>query len=90
MKLTGPAKIALDLLGKAINEAGEKPPASNHIPPDILACPVTLWRSYCHTGSITASDKPDSKDKAFKRAADRLQSLGFIRVWDNWVWMTGQ
>ncbi len=89
-KLTGPAKIALDLLGKAINEAGEKPPASNHIPPDILVCPVSLWKRYCETGSVTASDKPDSFDKAFKRAAERLQSLGFIGVWDDWVWLTGQ
>ena len=87
VKLTGPAKIALDLLIKAINEASVKPPASNHIPPDISACPVTLWKRYCHTGSITASDKPDSKDKAFKRAADRLQELGFVGVWDDWVWV---
>ncbi len=86
-RLTGPAKIALNLLIKAIDEAGEIPPASNHIPPDISACPVALWRGYCHTGSITASDKPDSKDKAFKRAADRLQELGFIGVWSNWVWV---
>ncbi len=90
VKLTGPAKIALDLLGKAIYEAGEKPPASNHIPPDISACPVSLWKRYCETGSVTASDKPDSFDKAFKRAAERLQSLGVIRVWDDWVWITGQ
>ncbi len=87
VKLTGPAKIALDLLAKAIDEAGEKPPASNHIPPDISVCPVSLWKRYCEAGSITVSDKPDSFDKAFKRAAERLQSLGFIGVWDDKVWV---
>jgi hypothetical protein len=32
-KLTGATKIAFDFLVRALDEAGEKPPTSNHIPP---------------------------------------------------------
>ena len=87
VQLTGPAKIALEMLARAVDEAGEKPPASSHIPPDISAVRASLWKRYCHAGSITTSDKPDSKDKAFKRASERLQNLGAVGVWDDWVWI---
>lgn len=84
----GAAKVALDMLRKALAEAGETPPTSNHIPGHLHVVTVSLWRRYCAAGNVTGSDKPDTQTKAFKRAADRLQSLGLIGVWDGWVWLT--
>ena len=94
VKLTGPAKLALDSLVKALAEGGEKPPPM--IQPRMgfsgqnTVVRSTLWKRYCAAVAITTSDKPDSQDKAFKRAAERLQELGFIGVWDGYVWITGQ
>jgi hypothetical protein len=85
-RVTGAAKIALELLHRAVIDAGEKPPASNHIKPDISAVRLTLWRSYCYEGTIATSDKLDTKLKAFNRSCQKLQSLGAIGVWGEWVW----
>ena len=87
-RLPAAAKIALDLLVKAINDAGETAPASGTIPSDISVCPVDVWKRYCEAGSITVSDKPDTKDKSFRRASEKLQSLGYIGVWRDYVWIT--
>lgn len=81
------ARKALDLLREALDEGGETPPASNHIPPDKTAVRVDFWRNYCRKGQITEADKPDAQRKAFKRAADDLQALGIIGTWDGWVWI---
>ncbi len=86
-KVTGAAKIALDLLVDAIARDGELPPASSHIPAHKKAVRLELWRSYADKGSITASDKRDTARKAFKRAFDRLKSVGAIGFWNGWVWL---
>ena len=86
-RITGAAKIALDFLQKAIDDAGEPAPASNHIPRTIRVVRGSLWRAYCDKGSLTTSDKKDSKDKAFNRAYHRLQELGAIGVWTDLVWI---
>ena len=85
-RITGKASIALDMLTRAIEEAGEIPPANSHIPGNVRAVRASLWKRYCEQGSITDSDKPDTQDKTFRRASERLQELGFIGVWDTWVW----
>jgi hypothetical protein len=38
---------------------------------------------------ISSSEKRDSKDKAFVRAAERLQTLKIIGVWKDQVWVSG-
>ena len=83
------AKIALRLLHDAIAEAGTIPPASNHMPPNSRTCSVETWRSYCYSGTVTDSDNPDSKQKAFVRAFKTLQGAGLIGVWNDQVWVTG-
>jgi len=89
--VTGATKIALDLLVRALDDTGEKPPASNHIPPQVgRTCRATTWRSYCYQGTLTDSDNPDAKQKAFVRASSKLQALGVIGVWSDHVWLTGQ
>ena len=85
-KLTGAPRIALDLLRRAIDEVGEMPPASNHIPPSVRAVRQEVWRQYCYAGAVSEGDQP-AKQKAFKRAADKLQAASAIGVWGDWVWI---
>jgi hypothetical protein len=84
--ITGAAKIALDHLHRAIADAGQKPPSSNHVPQEIRVVPLSLWRSYCYSGSISQGDTQDARKKAFNRAAQKLQALGKIGVWKDVVW----
>ncbi len=83
----GQHKVALDLLHKAIDEAGEIPPASNHIPGTKRVVPLTLWRGYCKSGGLAAGDNEEAFKKAWQRSRDRLQNGGFISIWDNKVWI---
>jgi hypothetical protein len=81
-------RVALDLLRKAIAEAGEIPPASNHIPSATRCTTADMWRRYCYAGQVAESDKPDAKRQAFNRSLRQLQSAALIGVWDPWVWAT--
>jgi hypothetical protein len=85
-KLTGDAKLALDLLHGLIAEVGE-PVTSNHVPANVPVVPLDLWREHfynAHTGTSR-----DTKKKAFQRAAGKLQNLHFIGVWAEKVWSAG-
>jgi hypothetical protein len=86
-KITGQAKIALDLLRKAIAEAGEMLPTSNHVPVGVVGVPSSLWRKYCYQGTVTDSEDADAKRKAFNRASTKLREIQVIGVWDDWVWI---
>lgn len=87
---SGQAKVAFDLLCEALAEGGMLPPGSKHIPPNTRTCPIDLWRRYCYAGTITESDKPDSKQKAFVRVSKQLQAFGLIGIWSDQVWIAGQ
>jgi len=88
-RLTGQTKTALDLLHKALAEAGEIPPASHHIPGSVRVVRVDLWQRYCETGGLSAGEDESASRKAFKRARDRLRELNLICIWDVWVWPVG-
>ncbi|MGD0673534.1 MAG: AAA family ATPase [Candidatus Binatus sp.] len=83
----GAKAVALELLRKAIDEAGSVAPASNHIPPNTRTISIETWRSYAYQGSITESDEPDSKRKAFVRAVKDLQIAKLIGVWGDYAWI---
>ncbi len=88
-RLTGQAKIAFDLLHKAIEDAGEILPSGTRLPSgQTRGVRLDLWESYFGQGSATQSDKPDTVSKAFRRAADKLQNLGFIGIWAGFAWVT--
>jgi hypothetical protein len=95
-KRLGPgATLALQLLEKAIAETDKVPPErklprTTHIPRDARTTTVSVWRSYCYAATVSESDKPDSKQKAFVRACKVLQAAGLIGIWDDHVWVTGQ
>ena len=84
------ARTAFELLEKAIEDTDEPAPTSNHIPRGTRTSSICLWRRYCYAGMVAESDKPDSKQKAFVRSVKKLQEIGAIGIWGNYVWITGQ
>jgi hypothetical protein len=83
---SGAAKVALDALKQAIADTGEVMPASAHRP-NKRGCSEAMWRRYCEQVQITETNTPDAKRMAFKRAAEKLQSLEIIGVWEGWIWI---
>src|ERR1700730_1255302 len=55
-KLTKSAKIALEALHEAIDECGQVPPASNHIPAGVKTVSGDQWRTYATMRGICTSD----------------------------------
>jgi hypothetical protein len=86
-KVRGAKKVALEILRQAIDETGEVAPASNHIPPNTRTTSMEHWRRYAYAGGISDGDDPDSKRRAFVRAAKDLQVAGLIGKWNDHVWI---
>jgi hypothetical protein len=84
-KVSAATRVAFDLLRKAMDDAGETPPAA---PSAVRAVRVPLWREYCYSGLVADSDKPDAKQKAFKRSVTTLRAAKAIGLWNEWVWLT--
>jgi hypothetical protein len=53
VKLTKSEKIALAALHEAIDECGEIPAASNHIPRNVKCVTVAQWRTYSYLKGIS-------------------------------------
>jgi hypothetical protein len=85
-KLPDSAMNALEALRYAIGETGAIPPASNHIPANIKCVTVKQWRDYFDRR--TTLDKEDSREKAFSRGSEKLQSEEMIAIWVAYVWIT--
>ncbi|MCC5977023.1 MAG: AAA family ATPase [Salinarimonas sp.] len=88
-KLTKSATIALRALQTAIDEAGEVPPASNHIPPGIKTVTADTWREYAARMGISPAGNTDAVRIAFKRASESLIASGHVASWSPHVWTTG-
>lgn len=82
----GAKKVALDLLRQAIDEAGEIPPASGHIPPNMKVVRIDVWQAYAEKGSVSESDKPDHRRRTFARCTQQLQAANLIGVWGGYAW----
>lgn len=85
--VSGQARIALDQLRRAIEDAGEPLPASNHSPAGKRGVRVDLWRRYCYA-AFASAETADAKSKAFRRAMDTLQGRAVIGAWGEWAWCT--
>lgn len=83
----GAKAVALEILRKAIDEAGTTPPANNHIPANTRTILIETWRTYAYQGSITESDEPDTKRKAFVRAVKDLQAANLVGIWGEYAWL---
>ena len=86
-KIKGAKKVVFDLLRKAIEEAGSLPPETNNVPPNTRTVSVEMWRAYAYQGTITDSDKPDTRQKAFVRAVRDLQAANLVGVWGEHAWI---
>jgi len=82
-KLPPSAELALRALHDCIAEHGEIVPdmADNH------GIRVETWRDACEARSLTPTDTPDARRKAFKRAGESLELHGRVGVRNGWVWV---
>jgi KaiC/GvpD/RAD55 family RecA-like ATPase len=89
-KLSGQRKRALDQLRNLVIDEGKSISGIAGIPDNVDVVNVDDWRSRCSRTGITDSEKPDSRRVAFNRAAEGLQDMGFIGVYDGSVWLIEQ
>jgi AAA domain len=86
--LSKSAQIALTALQRAVTKAGEQPPPSNHIPPNVRTVSVSLWREYAYGLGISGSDEQRAKQKAFKAGAEALLAAEIVGAWQEHRWLT--
>lgn len=84
--MTNTAKICLRALHMAVDELGEVPPASNHVPDGMKTVLVRQWRDYAFRIGICGSDDAHSKGAAFLRGSEALLAARKIAVWEPHVW----
>lgn len=84
---TGQAAIALNMLREALDATGREAPHDHMIPRGVKVTRLDDWRSYVEASAITESGDPESKRKAFKRAAQKLQEQAFIGTRNDLVWI---
>lgn len=80
------AQIALRALAEAINEQGDIPPASNHIPNNVRAVPEAIWRKQAYLRGISTGEER-AKQAAFKRGSEHLIGIGRVGFWDELAWL---
>lgn len=86
-RLSDAAAIALDTLRKAIAEAGQDPPGSNHIPPSARVVDVETWRRYHYAGTASDGQTPETRKKAFQRVRQQLQASHVIGFHTDLCWI---
>jgi hypothetical protein len=91
---TGHAKTAYDALLTVVDRArqiaGEDGSGAllSRTSAMSTACPVEQWRAEFNSRCIDGPDiKPDTLSKRFSRAAEKLQSLGFVGFRDGQAWI---
>ena len=84
-KLSDSATNVLNALSYALGEAGEVPPASNHIPNNVKCVTLKQWRDYFNKRTVL--DKPDSREKAFSRGCEKLEREKIIGIWGTYTWL---
>jgi len=85
--LTAAARVALNTLRKAVAEAGEPPPAGNHIPTQARVVPVETWRRYHYTGTASDGQSTETRKKDFQRVRNQLQAAGEIGLHADLCWV---
>jgi len=87
-KLSASEKRALELLERAIIEAGQPAPPSEQFPRNIgKVVPLALWREYCLKGGLTSGESEGAFRKAFIRAHTGLAAAHRVGIWENLVWL---
>jgi hypothetical protein len=83
-RLTTKQTIGLRALDDALNVLGEQ--KQGHGWPSCKVVLLEHWRASCDRHSLSGSDKPDSKKKAFQRVRSDLLALGEICIFDDCIW----
>jgi len=86
-RLPDAAKIALGTLRKAVVEAGNGAPASNHIPPAARGVDIETWRKFHYVGTATDDQSADARRKGFQRVRQQLQAAGVIGLHADFCWI---
>lgn len=86
-RLPPAAQTALRALAEAIAEDGV-PPTSDRIPRSIRVVTVETWRKSAYRMGISASDEPEAKRKAFRRASEQLIGAGRVGFDNDMVWIS--
>jgi hypothetical protein len=89
-KLTPGAKIALRALHEALDEMGNIPPASNHIPAGVKTVTIDQWRTYAFRRGLCKSDETKAQNQAFKRASELLIAPNIVGIWEPYAWRPEQ
>ena len=85
-RLTGQAEKAYDVLVNLMIDKGVNySPKKGMKPKNVVR--IDDFRTDFFKAGIAATDKPDSLDKAFYRAKEKLKSRGYIGEWDGYIWL---
>jgi len=86
-KLTAAAKTAFRALHMAVDEVGEVPSGSTHVPAGVKTVTVKQWRDFAFRIGISTSDEAHAKGAAFNRASAALLEAQKIGIWEPHVWI---
>jgi hypothetical protein len=75
---------AMQALSEALIESGKTLAGPNYQSRPVVS--LTDWKAMCVNHGITGSDKPDTIDKAFTRAKDKLIEAGKVRQFGAYAW----
>ncbi|MGE4442725.1 MAG: AAA family ATPase [Desulfomicrobium sp.] len=85
LHLTGSNKVALEVLGKLLEEKADQSRGKINLGP--AGAHIDDWRDAAYSASITTSSDLGSKQKAFKRAVISLVEKGFVGTENDYYWM---
>jgi AAA domain len=77
-------KAALHALFECIADKSTPPPADPHVPAGVTGVTMTIWRNRLQALSIINSET--GYRQQFKRIHVTLKQLGFIGIWEDFVW----
>jgi AAA domain len=86
-KVSGQAALALRILQDTIAESDEEPPQDVRTRTKSRTCLEKKWRANCYAGMASGDSNQTSRQKAFVRAATKLQQLNLIGKWGDFVWL---
>jgi hypothetical protein len=78
------------IVEKALSEAGERPPPSDHIPPGALVVSRDTIRAYAKTAGYRDENSVETFKRTFNRDLSDLAGDGVIVIHADQVWMTGR
>lgn len=85
--LSGTLRKAMEMLERAINDAGVPAPATGEYPSGVRVVTLEQWREACRKGGLSPAGTEESAKKAFNRAKADLDAMHRIGIWDGLVWI---